>query len=316
MTTKTIKLCPEVYRGGAIKKKHTSMPAVSGFDVPIKPLGCVIEIGNYWEVPIQGNCDPFDNFPVQQIRWAQRFYNQVMVFPPFYREVPRNQWDFQFTIPSGWLVKCPQCFGFNPIKLIGTLGFNAGSRFPDKDGKVSWEVYRDDLPFPGEKLIAITVVAGDGDMRVFSGPCTPAGVCATGDCVWSDIVTLQTSGKFLEVAYGYFATPTWTGGDIAGYKTTGLGEIRTPSESEGCPLAEVYGDSSLRYLVNIEGEEETVGSSDFAGYGLGQREGAALGSFVLARKIDQEYVEPYNDGVLGAAGKKVIFPWHINSVGP
>lgn len=312
-----LKLCPRVYRGASIKKKHSSLPHVEGFQVPILPLGGTIEIGDFWEVPIQGDCDIYDEFPVQQIRWAQRFDMQGISVLPFYKKVPRDQWIFKFTIPSGWFDLCPQCFGTHmKAHLMGALGFDAGEQFPDKNGEVSWEVHRDDLPFPGEPLVALTVVDGNGDMRIYSGPCIPSGICHVGgDCSWNRRVEMQTSGRFLGIAYGFFATPTWTGGEVVGYRTRKLGSVDLPEESQVCPVPEVYGDPSFSYSVEIEGEKEVVASTDFAGYGLGRRAALSIGSYVLTRKMGQEYEEPYDDSVLGSGGAKIIFPWHINWVG-
>ncbi|MEA3479752.1 MAG: hypothetical protein U9R60_16335 [Bacteroidota bacterium] len=314
----TVDLCPKVYSGASIKRSHGSMPSVSGYTISIMPLGGSIEVGDYWKVPIQGDCDIYDAFPVQAIRWAQRYDNQITLIPPYSKKVPRNQWDFKFTLPEGWFDLCPQCFDRRTnVKLLGVLGFNGGESFPDKNGEVSWEVYRENLPFPGERLVALTVVPGEGDVRIYRGPCTPAGVCSVGgDCVWVRRFEMRTTGKFLQVGEGFFATPTWTGGEVLGYQTAKTGPVLTPEDSQLCPTLDVYGDPTLQYIVEIEGESETLSPTDFAGYGTGLREGIALGSFVLTRKMDQVYEEPYNDSVLGSGGNKVIFPWHINSVGP
>lgn len=314
MGSYSVDLCPIVNKGKAIKKKSSgSLPSVQGYEVPLVSVVCTPEVTEGWEVPLVPEgfdpCGMCGDVKVNSIKWYQRFRNQLNPIPPFEPIViPEDYWVFECSIAQGFLEgSCPQCFPKNSkFLLVGNLGFTTHWAFAQKN-RVKWTVARKNLPFPGEPIRVLTVVPGDGDSFRPRSPCAYAACGAPADSCHYPTWQIQTTGKYCTVAEGFFATPTWTSGKIANYYTDTLGWSDLDDDYLGYPDCSVYGDDSLKYAISVEQELKELTSVGFSAY--------ITGSWVSLRKLGETYFEPYDDKVLGATGKLVILPWHINSVG-
>lgn len=311
----SIELCPIINKGKAISKSSSSgsLPSVQGYEVPLVSSVCTPEIAESWEVPLVPEgfdpCNMCGDVKVNNIKWYQRYHNQLNPIPSFEPiKIPEDYWVFECSIAQGFLEGlCPQCFPRNSkFLLVGDLGFNTHWTFAQKN-RAKWTVARENLPFPGEYIKVLTVVPGDGDFF------RPRSLCATvacgapvGSCYYPTW-ELQTTGRYCTVADGYFATPTWTSGKISNYYTDTLGWSNLDEDHVGYPDCDVYGDPSLEYKLQVEKTNINLTSLGFSGYGIG--------TWVLLRKLLNEWTEPYDDGVLGQLGNLAIVPWHITGVG-
>lgn len=303
----TIELCPIVNKGKAIHKTQT-VPSISpysgGFNVPLMPSTCELSTEATYEVPLQPtDCDPFKD-GMGSIKWWQNYHLRY----PTYNKISHDSWMFECKIPQGFSEgTCDKCFpNINKTILVGNLGFKT-NWIGTYGNTVQWQVRRENLPFPGEYITALTVIPGDGD--IFK----PEGICASSKCgapsgtCYYPSWQMQTTGTYYIVADTFFATPTWTAGKIKDYYTDTLGWSTLEDTHLAYPDCSVYGDPSLVYKINIEGSTETITSVGFSGYGIG--------TYVAVRKINNEYYEPFDDSVLGISGNIALFPWHIMGIG-
>lgn len=309
----SIDLCPIVNKGKAIEKSSESLPSVVGYEVPLISAVCVPEVIGGWEVPLVPEgfdpCDMCGDIGLNPIKWHQRYHDQLNPIPPFEPiRIPEDYWVFECSIPQGFLEGlCPQCFsGASKFKLVGELGFNTSWNFACGNG-VKWTVTRNSLPFPGEYLKVLTVIPGDGDSFRPKASCTYEACGAPSGSCYYPTWQMHTTGRYCLIAGGFFATPTWTSGRITNYYTEALGWTDLDESYLGYPDCSVYGDTSLKYSVNVEGELVNLTSVGFSAY--------IVGSWVSLRKLGEDHFEPYDDGVLGVPGNSVILPWHINGIG-
>jgi hypothetical protein len=305
-----IELCPVVNKGKSIHKTQSTTPSITtradGFNVPLMPTTCTLTTEVTYEVPLQPtDCDPF-KAETGALKWEQETKKTRTIYG--YVQEPTEYWIFSCSIPQGISEgTCAKCFSQNSaIFLYGNLGFNGGSVLTGQDS-VQFRVHRDDLPFPGEMIFAAMVIPGEGSMLKLTGKCA-APACGTpgSDCMWLREVSAQTSGNYWIIASTYFATPTWTGGYITDYYTETLGWAGLPADARTFPDCAIYGDDTLKYKINAEGNMLEVNSSDFAGYGIG--------TFVLLKKLSETYGEPFDDSCLGVSNV-VIVPWHVMGMG-
>lgn len=291
-----IELCPIVNKGKAIHRTQSTTPSISsysgGFDIPLMPSTCELSTEATYEVPLQPtDCDPFKDGKTGTLNWEQETQSTFNMYGG--SEKPTNYWLFSCSIPQGMSEgTCAKCFSQNSaVFLYGNLGFNGGSILTSGN-TARWRIHRDDLPFPGEMIMAIMMVPGEGSMLRFNGSCASPDCGALGsDCMWGRDVQAQTSGTYWIIASTYFATPTWTGGFITDYYTDDLGWAAIPEDGLTFPDCSVYGDDSLLYKIDIEGTITKINSSDFAGYGIG--------TFVTVKKLGVKYNEPFSDSCLG-----------------
>ena len=309
-----IDLCPIVNKGKAIGKSLTSLPSVQGYEVPLVSVICTPEATEVWEVPLVPEgadpCNMCNEEKINEIKWYQRYHTQLNPIPPFEpTKIPEDYWVFECSIPRGFLEgTCAQCFSHaSQFRLIGDLGFDTHWTFAWED-RAKWTVARKNLPFPGEPLKVITVIPGDGDFLRPHNSCTYSTCGAPDGSCYYPTWELHTEGAFCVIATGYFATPTWTSGKIVNYYTDSLGWSNFEKDHLAYPDCSVYGDCSLKYALNIEKEEtKELTSAGFSAY--------VIGSWVSLRKHKNPYFEPFDDGVLGAAGDLIILPWHISGIG-
>jgi hypothetical protein len=288
----SIDLCPKTNRGAFIHKTVVGLPEVRGYEVPLMPTACELLPEEGWDIPLmpEGGC----SYPMQDIRWKQE---TGRIFTAFGGSVAtHNYWNFSITPPQGLFEgKCKRCFSrAATIRLYGDLGFNGGVEV-SYGQRVTWRVHRNNLPLPGEFLIAVADCPdGDGDVLMMSGSCaTPECGAHGSDCMWGRSVTAFTSGTFLILGSTFFATPTWTGGILVDYFTEGAGWAGVPPGNRVFPSCDVFGDPSLQYKINVEGTLRIVTSAGFAGYGIG--------THVLLKKVGPRYSEPFSDSCLGVS---------------
>lgn len=313
MGSYSIDLCPIINKGKAISKSLTSLPSVSGHEVPLVSVVCTPEVIDGWEIPLVPTgadpCNMCNNEDLNTIKWYQRFHTQHNPIPPFEPTIiPEDYWVFECAIPRGFLEgTCPQCFGnASKFLLVGELGFTTSWVFA-RENRAKWTVARKDLPFPGEHLKVLTIIPGAGDsFRPMSSCAYSACGAPAGSCYYPTW-EIQTSGRFCIVAESYFASPTWTSGKIANYYTDSLGWSDLDEHYLGYPSCDVYGDDSLKYSVEAEKEIVELTSAGFSAY--------IIGAWVSLRKLGKVHFEPYDDGVLGVPGNSIILPWHISGVG-
>lgn len=284
-----IDLCPVVNRHIGIGKSEDRLPAVSGYEVPLQSTSCELVPFAGWKIPLKkpGLCSK-----ILDLRWEQETCG-VHTFIGTTQQ-PTNYWLFSCTPPRGLFEgTCTQCFPRAAVVyLVGNLGFSAGTLIT-YGRRLVWRVHRDDLPFPGELILALAFTSeGEGDAFIAQGSCAYP-QCGTphGDCIWGRRVSLITSGTYLVIASNFFATPTWTGGVLEDYYTDTLGWVGVPLGNLSFPNCDVYGDPSLQYKIRVEGELRIVTSMGFAGYGIG--------THVLLKKVGPRYSEPFSDSCLG-----------------
>ncbi|RPI56432.1 MAG: hypothetical protein EHM49_00120 [Deltaproteobacteria bacterium] len=282
--------------------------SVPVYTIPLQSTTNEPRVGDFWEVPLSpGDCDPFESAELETIRWEQEVTLEYTAFGPSTKTT--EYWIFKCRVPDGWVIKraCSECFpsGALPKRayLLGSLGFDAyvGEEVWErseesgqlrKTGELQWKVHRKDLPLPGEALFALIVVGGSGGMEI-SKPTCPVKMCdvSDGDCCFFREYSYHTSGKFWTVGMTFFATPTWTGGKLLDYYTDSLGWAGLEEGDKTYPVCGVYGDLSLKYKVQAEGETIEVTATDFAGY--------AIGTHVFLKKLGKRYGEPFSDSCLG-----------------
>jgi hypothetical protein len=286
----SIELCPKTNRGAFIHKTVVGLPEVSGYEIPLMPTACEFLPEEGWYVPLMpdGGCVDV----MQDIHWKQE---SQRVFTAFGGSVNTTEyWNFSITPPQGLFEgSCKKCFPrAATIRLLGDLGFNGGIQI-SYGKRVVWRVHRNDLPFPGEFLIAIADCPdGDGEALRMLGVCaSPDCETPDADCIWGRSSSIATTGSFLIIGSIFFATPTWTGGVLVDYYTQELGWAGVEAGSLSFPDCVVYGNPTLQYKINVEGELRTVTSVGFAGYGIG--------THVLLKKLGVKYSEPFSDSCLG-----------------
>lgn len=289
MTNYSLELCPIVNKGAAIHKSSDTMPSVRGYEVPLQPTVCDLTLVDGWEVPLEpvGGC----LFEAEELRWEQEKYSVYTAFGPATEH--SDYWIFSCSPPQGLFEgTCPECFAQSAaVFLVGNLGFSAGGQLV-REGRVSWKVHRDDLPLPGESLVVLAMVSGEGDSYISKGRCAiPECGTPDSDCMWGRDVSMHTNGTYLVIASTHFATPTWTGGELIDYYIDDLGWANLPYNSRTFPICDVYGSRSLKYKIQVEGEIREVTSVGFAGYGIG--------THVLLKKLGIKYNEPFSDSCLG-----------------
>ena len=292
----SIELCPIENKGKSIHKTQATIPSIEshdgGFNVPLMPTTCKLSTEAVYEVPLgPDDCNPFETGDLGDLEWEQETETFNTMIGPVQKST--NYWIFSCYIPQGYSRgTCSKCFrDSSAVFLYGNLGFNGGSVVTGGN-RIEWRVHRNDLPLPGEMIMAVMMVSGEGSMLRFKGSCaSPECKTPAGDCMWSREVQVQTSGSYWIIASSYFATPTWTGGYLVDYYIDDLGWAEVPAGSLIFPDCSIYGDDSLLYRINIEGEITKINSSDFAGYGIG--------TFVAVKKLGIEYNEPFSDSCLG-----------------
>ena len=299
-----IEICPIVNKGKSIHKSKDTLPSlkssIEGFEIPIQSLTCTFNTSAGYVVPLQPtDCDPYKD-GMGSIKWWQIYHLRY----PTYDKIPHDSWMFECKIPQGFSEgTCDKCFAnINKTILVGNLGFKTDWK-GTYGNTVQWQVQRENLPFPGEFITALTVVSGDGDMFKPEGICAPSKCGAPGGTCYYPSWQIQTTGTYYIIAETFFATPTWTAGKIKDYYTDTLGWANLADSSLTYPDCDVYGDESLKYKVQVEGETIELTSLGFSGYGIG--------TYVSLKKISNKYFEPYDDGVLGTNGNMAIVPWHI-----
>ena len=291
MTNYSLELCPIVNKGAIIHKSLDSLPSVKGYEIPLQPTTCDLVPVDGWKVPLEPIAG--GAFGLVDLNWSQEKYSTFTAIGSVVK--PTNYWIFSCSPPQGLFEgSCPKCFPQSAaVFLVGNLGFSAGGQLV-REGRVSWKVHRDDLPFPGESLVVLALVSGDGDAYIAKERCAAPSCGAHGsDCMWSRTISMFTSGRFLVIASSYFATPTWTGGKLLDYYTVESGWAGLSGDARVFPVCDVYGNETLKYKVLVEEVIREVTSVGFAGYGIG--------THVLLKKLGTKYSEPFSDSCLGVA---------------
>jgi hypothetical protein len=310
----TIELCPIVNKGKSIQKIQETIPSIEsregGFTVPLMSTTCVLSTEAAYEIPLAPiGCDPFKDGELGSLKWWQRYHDQFNPADPENPiKIPEGSWLFESKIPQGFSEgTCSKCFpNVGDFRIVGNLGFKTD--WLKIYGNIArWQVAREDLPFPGEYLIVLTVIPGNGDLFVPEAVCAPPKCGALGGSCYYPHWQMQTTGTYYIVADGFFSTPTWTSGKIEDYYTDELGWSTLGDKHLTYPDCSVYGNPTLKYKVRVEGALKEITSVGFGGYGIG--------THVSLRKIEKEYFEPFDDDVLGISGSVVMLPWHIMGYG-
>mgnify|MGYP000456292991 CR=1 FL=1 len=304
MSTYTIPICPSGNKNinpGSEWKKDDLPDTDSGedvIDVYLQPEGCEL-FGNHLEVKLENKESPYITCKDQtEFTWEQVVTSSGHV---------TNTWWFS----AIWKGPDACICGKSGAYLVGNISVNTMEFVLNWEdgGGINWFPKRQSLPAPGEKLMVYLAVPYDGAATEF-----PAGLSNVSECVPpGDSYPSHVMGSWMSSGDGYmlkpaghtyFETPTWTGGIIEKFYTDETGWIE---EDNACPsMYDAIPDDSLKYGVRVRGEVIEVLPSDFAGY--------AIGNFVLLRKLNVAYFEPYNSTILEDDLPELrIVPWRYPS---